>query len=102
MALSNTSSQYGSLAKALHWLVAIGIFWLIYLGLEQAGMERGEAKSAIRATQASWAVLVLTLMTIRIIWKFMNETPAHAADMPGWQRLAIFRHENSCADCRKS
>ena len=87
MALSNTSSQYGSLAKALHWLVAVGIFWLIYLGLEQAGMERGEAKSAIRATHASWALLVLTLMTIRIIWKFMNETPAHPDGMPGWQRM---------------
>ena len=54
MALSNSSSQYGSLAKALHWLVAIGIFYLIYLGLEQADMERGDAKSAIRATHASW------------------------------------------------
>jgi cytochrome b561 len=87
MGLSNTSSQYGSLAKALHWLVAIGIFWLLYLGLEQAGMERGEAKSAIRATHASWALLVLTLMTIRIVWKFMNETPAHPEGMPGWQKI---------------
>ena len=88
MGLSNTSSQYGTPAKALHWLVAIGIFWLLYLGLEQAGMERGEAKSAIRATHASWALLVLTLMTIRIVWKFMNETPAHPAGMPGWQKIS--------------
>lgn len=87
MALSNTSSQYGSLAKALHWLVAIGIFWLIYLGLEQAGLERGDAKTAIRATHASWALLVLTLMTIRIVWRFMGETPAHPDGMPGWQRI---------------
>jgi len=87
MGVSNTSSQYGSLAKALHWLVAIGIFWLLYLGLEQAGMERGEAKSAIRATHASWALLVLTLMTIRIVWRFMGETPAHPQSMPGWQKI---------------
>ena len=88
MALSNTSSQYGSLAKALHWLVAIGIFYLIYLGLDQSGMERGEAKSAIRATHASWALLVLTLMTIRLIWKFMNATPAHPGGLPGWQKIS--------------
>ena len=27
------------MAKALHWLIAIGLFVLIYLGLEQAGHE---------------------------------------------------------------
>jgi cytochrome b561 len=27
-------------------------------------------------------------MTIRIIWRFMNETPAHPDGMPGWQRVA--------------
>jgi cytochrome b561 len=37
MGLKNTSAEYGALAKALHWLVAIGLFALIYLGLEQAG-----------------------------------------------------------------
>ena len=88
MGMSNTSSQYGSLAKALHWLVAIGIFWLIYLGLTQAGMERGPEKTALRMTHASWALLVLTLMTIRIVWRFMNETPAHPAGMPGWQKIS--------------
>jgi cytochrome b561 len=88
MALNNTSAEYGSLAKALHWLVAIGIFWLIYLGLEQADMERGPEKMAVRATHASWALLVLALMTIRIIWRFMNETPAHPAGMPRWQKLS--------------
>ena len=88
MGMSNTSSQYGSLAKALHWLVAIGIFWLIYLGLTQAGMERGPEKTALRMTHASWVLLVLTLMTIRIVWRFMNETPAHPAGMPGWQKIS--------------
>jgi len=88
MGMSNTSSQYGSLAKALHWLVAIGIFWLIYLGLTQAGMERGPEKTALRMTHASWALLVLTLMTIRIVWRFMNETPAHPLGMPAWQRIS--------------
>ncbi len=40
MELRNTNTEYGSLARALHWLVAIGIFWLIYLGLTQAGGTR--------------------------------------------------------------
>ena len=41
MGLKNTQMEYGSLAKTLHWLIAVGLFALIYLGLEQAGMESG-------------------------------------------------------------
>ena len=87
MGLRNTETEYGSLAKALHWLVAIGLFTLIYLGLEQAGMERGDEKSRIRFIHASIAAITLFLMTVRIVWRFMNDTPAHPDGMPGWQRM---------------
>lgn len=87
MALRNTSTNWGALAKTLHWLIAIGIFWIIWLGFEQADMERGPEKLAARMTHGSWALLVLTLMTIRIVWRLMNETPAQPDDTPGWQRV---------------
>ena len=87
MGLKNTAVEYGTLAKALHWLVAIGLFALIYLGLEQAGMERGDEKNRIRFIHASIAAITLILMTIRIVWRFMNEVPAHPDGMPGWQRM---------------
>ncbi len=87
MGLKNTAVEYGTLAKALHWLVAIGLFALIYLGLEQAGMESGDEKSRIRFIHASIAAITLILMTIRIVWRFMNEVPAHPDGMPGWQRM---------------
>ena len=87
MGLKNTAVEYGTLAKALHWLVAIGLFALIYLGLEQAGMESGDEKNRIRFIHASIAAITLILMTIRIVWRFMNEVPAHPDGMPGWQRM---------------
>ncbi len=88
MGLKNTTIEFGVLAKALHWLVAVGIFALIYLGLEQSGMERGPEKSEIRFIHASIALTVFTLMTIRIVWRFMNEVPAHPDGMAAWQRLS--------------
>ena len=88
MGLTNTTREFGSLAKALHWLVAIGIFALIYLGLEQSGMERGPEKSEIRFIHGSIALSVFTLMTIRIVWRFVNEVPAHPDGMAAWQRLS--------------
>ena len=77
MGLRNTTTEWGSLAKALHWLIAIGLFALIYLGLDQAGMESGDERSRIRFIHASIATSLLLLMTIRIVWRFMNDVPAH-------------------------
>lgn len=87
MGLRNTTVEWGSLARALHWIIAIGIFALIYLGLEQAGMERGDEKSRIRFIHASIATVLLILMTVRIVWRFMNETPAHPDNTPALQKL---------------
>ena len=88
MTLRNTANEWGWLARVLHWLVAIGILWLIWLGLSQADMSNGEERAAIRFTHASWALLVFTLMTIRLVWRLLNPTPAHPEGMPAWQRAA--------------
>jgi cytochrome b561 len=40
MTIRNSSSEYGVFSKALHWLVAIGLFDLIFFSLEQVGLER--------------------------------------------------------------
>ncbi len=88
MGLKNTSTEYGSMAKALHWLIAMALFTLIYLGLEQAGMERGDERSRIRFIHASIASATFVLMTIRIVWRFMNGVPAYPDGMAAWQRLS--------------
>ena len=86
MELKNTNTEYGTVSKALHWLIAIALFALIYLGLEQAGMDKGDERSRIRFIHASIASITLMLMTIRIIWRFMNTVPADPDGMPVWQR----------------
>ena len=88
MGLRNTRTEFGALAKSLHWLVAVGLFTLLYLGLEQSGMERGPEKTEIRFIHASIAMGVFFLMTIRIAWRFMNEVPAHPDGMAAWQRIS--------------
>lgn len=87
MGLENTETEYGTIAKALHWVIAIGIVVLLYLGIEQSDMARGDAKTYIRFVHGSIATVVLALMTVRIIWRILNRVPAHPAGMPAWQRL---------------
>jgi len=88
MGMRNTPSEFGSLAKWLHWLITLGIFALIYLGLEQSGMERGPDKQAVRDLHGSIALLVLVLMTMRVVWRFTNDVPAHPDGVPAWQRVS--------------
>ena len=64
MGLRKTTTEWGSLSKALHWLIAIGLFALIYLGLEQASMGPGDEKSNMRFIHASTATILLILMTL--------------------------------------
>ncbi|MGB5164108.1 MAG: cytochrome b [Woeseiaceae bacterium] len=88
MGLGNTTTEWGSMAKALHWLVAAGIFALIWLGLQQSGMERGPEKTEIRALHGSIALLVFVLMSARLLLRLTGSAPAHPPGMPGWQRLS--------------
>ena len=86
MGLRNTSQEFGSLAKWLHWLIALGLVVILYMGLEQSGMERGPEKSEMRVIHGSIALVVFVLMTVRLAWRLMNEVPAHPDGMPAVQR----------------
>lgn len=88
MALRNTSTEYGTLARALHWLVAIGILALLWLGFEQSGMESGAERQAVRDLHGSIALVIFALMSVRIVWRFMSVIPDHSPGTPGWQRIA--------------
>lgn len=88
MALRNSTSEWGSLARALHWLVAIGIFVIIFLGLLQDEMPRGDGRTEVRIIHGSIALIVFALMTLRLAWRWMNVTPAHPEGLPAWQQLS--------------
>ncbi|HEY5643890.1 MAG TPA: cytochrome b [Woeseiaceae bacterium] len=88
MGLRNTSIEYGALAKALHWIVALGIFVLIYYGLLQDDMDKGAARDEVRFIHASIALAVFVLMSLRVAWRFLNPVPEHPAGTPAPQKLA--------------
>ena len=88
MPLRNTQLEYGTAAKWLHWLVALGIFALVFLGLLQSDMDSGPERTAIRELHGSIAMLLLVLMTLRLIWRWVNDTPGHPEGVPGWQRAS--------------
>ena len=87
MGLRNTTAEWGSLAKSLHWLVALGIFAAISLGLLQDEMPRGDDRSEVQMIHGSIALIIFALMILRLAWRWMNVTPAHPPGLPAWQNL---------------
>jgi cytochrome b561 len=75
-------------AKALHWLVALALIVLVYLGLQQSNMDSGPARADIRALHSSIALAVFVLMTARLGWRLANDVPAHPEGSPAWQNIA--------------
>lgn len=88
MALRNTTDTYGAFAKLLHWLIALMIVGMVIAGLTFTSMERGDARSQISMLHKSMGLLVLLLMSVRLLWRFTNVTPADPPGTPRWQNVA--------------
>jgi cytochrome b561 len=88
VALRNTTDSYGSLAKWLHWVVVLMLVGLVIAGLIIADMERGPDKDQLEGIHISVGLLLLAIMTLRLVWKLRNPSPADAPGAPAWQNSA--------------
>jgi cytochrome b561 len=76
LALKNTTTEWGSLARLLHW----GIFVLVIVQFVTAWtgdeMPRDSApRLALEARHISFGFTVLALTILRILWRLGNPTP---------------------------
>ena len=88
MALRNTTNSYGSPAKVLHWVTALMLVGLVIVGLIVADMVSGPEKQQLEGLHISVGLLLLVLMAVRLIWRFLNPSPAGSIDTPSWQKAA--------------
>lgn len=76
MQLGNTRTAYGWIAIALHWISAVGVIVLYFLGdtLEEAVGR--PAKAAAYLNHVSVGVLLFTFLAARLIWSATQSKPA--------------------------
>ena len=93
MALKNTETQWGSLAKALHWLVAFSILgalftaiWIWTLNEEDPGAPAQWV--VLIALHKSFGLSALGLAVVRIGWMLANIRPRLPDSMAKWQMQA--------------
>ncbi|WP_045859409.1 cytochrome b [Teredinibacter purpureus] len=88
MNLKNTSQRYGLVSIILHWLGAIGVFVLFFLGLWMMELDYYDAwyKSA-PALHKSIGFVVVLLFVVRFLWRSYSKPPTALKSHKYWEVL---------------
>ncbi|GAB4166612.1 MAG: cytochrome b [Rickettsiaceae bacterium] len=85
--LKNTDNTYGLIARMFHWLIAIAIISLLIVGFNMTGMAQSPEKFELYGMHKASGMIVLTLVIMRILWRFSNKIVQLPADLPYAMKL---------------
>lgn len=87
MKIRNTTHSWGSVSKALHWIIVLLIInqWLIAQRAD--ALPLGLAKLQALAWHKSFGITVLALAVFRLIWRLSNPVPSIVAETRPWERV---------------
>lgn len=87
MAWQNTQNSYGDMTKFLHWLIAILVICMLFLGYFMAEIKNKELFSQVINVHKLVGLSILFLMVIRMFWTLSNPKPKSLIVTPAWQRF---------------
>jgi cytochrome b561 len=91
--IRNTTSSWGSVARAFHWIIGLTIIGMLAYGWWMNHIPARPDRFFYRSIHADIGYMLLVAMVLRIIWRAINPTPALPKDTPPWQRvLAAISH----------
>lgn len=75
--LKNSTESFGSLTKAIHWIMAALIIVLIAVGLYMADLDKEDpSRLQLFAMHKSFGVLAMVLLVVRLVWLRISPAPA--------------------------
>ena len=93
MTLKNTTDRWGGISQLLHWIIAILILVMAYLGLTMGELPNGPDKIQTYALHKSIGITILALVALRLLWRLYAGTPHAVPGSPRWQeRIASLTH----------
>lgn len=84
--LKNTSNSFGTIAKTLHWVIALGILGMLAVGFIMVDMEPSPSKWTLYSLHKSTGVLILLLVILRLTWRLQNTVPQLPTNLQLWHR----------------
>lgn len=85
MGLKTTTEVWGSVAKFLHWTIALLVILMMIGGTLMDELRNGPDKIWVYAMHKSTGLTILVLMLLRLAWRLFDPRPA---DPPGLGNLA--------------
>ena len=86
--IRNTTSSWGSVARAFHWIIGLTIIGMLAFGWWMNHIAARPDRFFYRSIHADIGYLLLVLTAFRLIWRACNPTPALPADTPPLHRVA--------------
>jgi cytochrome b561 len=87
--LRNTQENYGLVAIALHWLVALAVFGLFGLGLWMTGLDYYDPwYKRAPDLHRSFGALLCAVLVLRLAWRIGNPRPLPEPNLTPFERAA--------------
>lgn len=86
--LKNTLTTYGSVAKFLHWIIALFLIGLVIAGYVMTHFVKSDLKYSIYDLHKATGLLVFGLVAFRLLWRLINPEP-RLFPMPAWQKWLV-------------
>lgn len=84
----NTETQYGLVARVLHWGSVALLVTLILISGQFEEMEVSPERLELIITHSSIGLIFMLLMLSRLTWRNMNINPIKSYSMKVWQKIA--------------
>jgi cytochrome b561 len=82
-------TRYDTVAMILHWVTAVLMVVMIFLGEDMIEQERdaapGAALDGFPSLHVSLGVAILILALVRLGWRMVSPAPPYPATMKGWE-----------------
>ncbi|AFC74799.1 prokaryotic cytochrome b561 family protein [Rickettsia parkeri str. Tate's Hell] len=89
MLLTNTENSYGLIAKLFHWIMSIIVIVMLVVGVLMDNFLELPLKWQLYGIHEATGIVVLSLVIIRLLWKFYNANVLLPEDMPNWQKKPL-------------
>jgi len=87
MTLRNTTDRWGAVAQTFHWLIVALITLQVTLGNIAVRLPLGGKKVERFAQHKSVGITILSLVVLRVLWRWANPTPSLPGTLKPYERV---------------